>query len=184
MKPVTDALNHWIQTFVVHKTFKQFKLYLIPSGGVVQGVFYSMIYGTVPERHHSTQSNLLAFNFNTNTKENRIEVRVALSKPSVMSTVTSNSEIICCENLKCKDIITITEYVKKNFTNNIMAIYYKYNPAYFKHPENPIDEFKKLHPDDYNLVNGFIEGCKSLINKIENTNKKKKEIKHDFKKGT
>lgn len=180
MKPVTDALNHWIQTFVVHKTFKQFKLYLIPSGGIAQGVFYSMVYGTVPDRHHSTQSDLLAFNFNTNPKENRIEVRVALSKPSVMSDCTNHNEIVCCENLTCKDVITITEYVKKNFTNKIMEIYYKYNPAYFKHPENPTDEFKKLYPDDYNLVNGFIEGCKSLINKIENTNKRIKAKDSDF----
>lgn len=181
MKPVTDALNHWIQTFVVHKTFKKFKLYMIPSG-IGTGSFYSMVYGEVPERHHNSKSDLLAYNFNTNTKENRIEVRIVLAKPSVMSTCTSNNEIICCENLTCKDIITIAEYVKNNFTNKIMEVYFR-NPANFKHPENPIDDFKNFYPSDYNMVNGFIEGCKSLINKIENTNKKKKEIKQDFKKG-
>lgn len=181
MKPVTDALNHWIQTFVVHKTFKQFKLYLTPSGGA-PGVYYNMVYGKVPERHHNSESDLLAFNFITIPKENRIGVRIVLAKPSVISDCTSNYEIICCENLTCKDIITITEYVKKNFTNKIMEIYFR-NPAHFKHPENPIDDFKNYYPGDYNLVNGFIEGCKSLINKIENTNKKKNEIKQDFKKG-
>ena len=183
MKPVTDALNHWIQTFVVHKTFKKFKLYMIPSG-IGTGSFYSMVYNcSIPEWHHNSKSDLLAFNFNTNPKENRIEVRIVLAKPAAISTCTSNNEIICCENLTCKDIITITEYVKKNFTKNILEIYYKYNPANFKHPENPIDDFKYIYTRDYNLVNGFIEGCKSLINKIENTNKKKKEIKQDFKKG-
>lgn len=179
MKPVTDALNHWIQTFVVHKTFKQFKVYLVPSGGIAQGVFYSMCYGSVPDRHHNSQSNLLSFNFNTNPKENRIEVRIVLAKPSVMSDCTSNYEIVCCENLTCKDIITITEYVKKNFTDKIRENYYR-SPANYKHPDNPIDDFKKYYPSDYNLVNGFIEGCKSLINKIENTNKRIKAKDSDF----
>lgn len=183
MKPVTDALNNWIKTFVVHKTFKLFKLHLIPSDGRAQGVFYSMVYGTVPEQHHNSRSDLLAFHFSTNTKENKIEVNVVIAKPSVMSTCMSYNEKFCCKNLTCKDIITITEYVKKNYTKKIMEIYYN-NSASFNHPENPIDDFKKFYPSDYNLVNGFIEGCKSLINKIENTNKKKKEIKHDFKKET
>lgn len=181
MKPVTDALYNWIKTFVVHKTFKCFKLYMIPTDGQLLGVYYSMVYGTVPELHHNSQSELLAFHFSTDTKENKIKVRVVLAKPSVMSTRMSYNDEFCCENLTCKDIITITEYVKKNYTKKIMEIYY-YNPADFKHPENPIDDFKRLYPRDYNLANGFIEGCKSLINKIENTNKKKKEIKLDFRK--
>lgn len=180
MKPVTDALNRWIQTFVVHKTFKQFKVYLTPSGGIAHGVFYSMLYGTVPDRHHNSNSNLLAFNFNTNPKENKIEVRIVLAKPSVMSDCTSNYEIICCENLTCKDIIAITEYVKKNFTDKIMEVYYKYNPANYKHPDKPIEDFKKFYPSDYNLVNGFIEGCKSLIIKTEAMNKRLKAKERDF----
>jgi hypothetical protein len=104
-----------------------------------------MVYNcSVPEWHHNSKSDLLAFNFNTNPKENRIEVRIVLAKPAAISTCTSNYEIICCENLTCKDIITITEYVRKNFTNKILEIYYKYNPSNFKHPENPIDDFKYI----------------------------------------
>jgi hypothetical protein len=92
------------------------------------------------------------------------------------------SVCISCDRLKCKDITDFIEYFRKGFYG-INDVYYRPNPLIAHHPDDYVKTFKEFNAYDYKQIMDFFDGCKSFLEKRNETNKRVNDVKKDFKRG-
>lgn len=189
MKPASDALNNWIKTLITNHNHSRMKFIPINDSKYDRGTSYIIEFGSVPNYQAKEEDTLiriwLSTYFMNKPNNNHIHTNIMITKPSVLRTnKPQDSSCFCinCDRLKCKDIKDFIEYFRKSYTK-IDYIYYSHNTLIAYHPDDHVEKFKELNAYDYKQIMDFFDGCKSFLEKRNETNKRVKDAKKDFKKG-
>ena len=188
MKPVSDALNNWIKTLITNHNHSRMKFIPMNDNKYDRGTSYVIEFGTVPHYQTKKDDTLIRICMSTyymnHPNNNHIYTHIMITKPSVLRTdkpQDSSWFCISCDRLKCKDITDFIEYFRKGFYG-INDVYYRSNPLIAHHPDDYVKTFKEFNAYDYKQIMDFFDGCKSFLEKRNETNKRVKDVKKDFKK--
>lgn len=190
MKPVSDALNNWIKTLITNHNHSRMKFIPMNDNKYDRGTSYVIEFGSVPHFQSKKEDTLIRICMSTyymnHPNNNHIHTNILITKPSVLRTNNKpqDSSWFCinCDRLKCKDIKDFIEYFRKGFSK-INDVYYRPNSLIAYNPDDYAEKFKEFNAYDYKQIMDFFEGCKSFLEKRNETNKRVKDAKKDFKKG-
>ena len=189
MKPVSDALNNWIKTLITNHKHSRMKFIPLNDNKYDRGTSYVIEFGSVAHYQTKKDDTLIRICMSTYfmnlPNNNHIHTNILITKPSVLRTnKPQDSSWFCinCDRLKCKDISDFIDYFRKGFSE-IYDIYYRPNPLIAYHPDDHAERFKELNAYDYKQIMDFFDGCKSFLEKRNETNKRVKDVNKDFKKG-
>lgn len=189
MKPVSDALNNWIKTLITNHNHSRMKFIPMNDNKYDRGTSYVIEFGCVPHFQTKKEYTLIRICMSTyfmnKLNNNHIHTNIMITKPSVLRTdKPQDSSWFCinCDRLKCKDIVDFIEYFRKGFYK-ITEVYYRPNPLIAYNPKDYVEKFKEFNAYDYKQIMDFFDGCKSFLEKRNETNKRVKDAKKDFKKG-
>lgn len=189
MKPVSDALNNWIKTLITNHNHSRMKFIPMNDNKYDRGTSYVIEFGSVPHYQTKKDDTLIRICMSTyymnHPNNNHIYTHIMITKPSVLRTEKPQDSswfCISCDRLKCKDITDFIEYFRKGFYG-INDVYYRPNPLIAHHPDDYVKTFKEFNAYDYKQIMDFFDGCKSFLEKRNETNKRVNDAKKDFKRG-
>ena len=192
MKPAVSALNDWLKTIIVHKSFNYLRIYKCSPHYATIELAYAQQYSNVANHYEfmNVASIILAVE-EINGKLTNI-VKFSLSMPTGFVDFSTSDENKCKQytNISLKNLIDFVNLFRGMYSNNGRdSLSYFYNiPNHrnmgFTHDYKPFkDGFKKYFKDHQNEYNKFLEYRETLFNFFEKNSKinaKKKDVKKDF----
>ena len=192
MKPAVSALNDWLKTIIVHKSFNYLRIYkcsphyaTIELGVAQQYDYISNHY----ENRNIAIIDLCVDEINgklTNVVKLRLETPTGL----VESSNSYYSKIQTFQNITLKNLIEFVALFRGMYSNNGRdSLSYLYNiPNYknmgftydYKPFKGGFEEHFKKHQNEYNKFLEYREILFNFFDKNSKINAKKKDVKKDF----
>ena len=191
MKPAVSALNDWLKTIIVHKSFNYLRIYKSNAHyatielGVAQQ--YNYVSNNYEDRNIAT-IDLCVDEINgklTNVVKFRLDTPTGL----VQSSNSYYSKIQTYQNITLKNLIDFVDFFRNMLCIGKESLYYLYNiPNYnnmgFTHDYKPFngsfEEYFKKHQKEYNKFLEYRETLFNFFEKNSKINAKKKDVKKDF----
>lgn len=188
MKPAVSALNDWLKTIIVHKSFNYLHIYKCTPHFATIELGFAQQYNYISNNYEDrtiAKIDLCVDEINgklTNVVKFRLDTPTGL----VQSSNSYYSKIQTYQNITLKNLIEFVDFFRNMYRKELSHLYNipNYKNMGFTHDYKPFngsfEEYFKKHQKEYNK---FLEYRETLFNFFEKNSKinvKKKDVKKDF----
>lgn len=181
MKPSTDALNKWLQTFIIHPLFHNVKIHKWDS------TTGQLEWDNVPQYRNGyndfVNEQLFTIRLFSCLDENKKFIQrmtFVIKTPTLfVPRYMQPDDFKTFDNIKLRDIIEFKKISDQYlFSNAIRNIFYIRPPITYTYEKN-----LEVYCREYKRFNDFKEAMFGYFSNCEKINAKLKALKQDFKKG-
>lgn len=194
MKPAVSALNDWLKTIIVHKSFNNLRINKSSPHYATIELACAQQYSNIANHYETTNIALIMIAVEEINGKLTNVVKFSLSMPTGFLNFSTSDENKCEQytNITLKNLIDFVDFFKGMYCNGRNSLSYLYNiPNHrnmgFTHDYKPFkggfDAYFNDHKKEYEM---FIEQREILfgyLDKISKINAKKKDVNKDFVKG-
>ena len=195
MKPSVSALNDWLKTIIVHKSFNNLHIIKNKADYATIELGYAQQYNYATNHYEFT--NIASINISDDVVDGKLKnvviFRMTMPTGFVKATAGDKTKIVKFTNITLKNLIEFVDFFFEMYRKtDIGCLYYFYNipnhnnigfHSNYKPFPGGFDAYFNDHKKEYEM---FIEQREILfgyLDKISKINAKKKDIKKDFVKG-
>lgn len=195
MKPAVSALNDWLKTIIVHKSFNKLPIYKCNPHFACIILGFAQQYNYVTNHYEFTSiANIMIAVEEINGKLTNV-VKFSLDVPTGFVDFSSNDKNKCerYTNITLKNLIEFVDFFRKMYgTSGRNSLYHLYgipnhnNMGYlydYKPFKGGYEQYFKDHQKEYNKFLEYREFLFSFFDKNSKINAKKKDVIKDFVKG-
>lgn len=192
MKPAVTALNDWLKTIIVHKSFNNMRIYKSDSHFATIELTWEQQYNYASNNYEFTKtaSIILAVEEINGKLTNVVKFYMTMPTGFVDYSVSDECRYEQFTNITLKNLIEFVDFFKSMYHKE--SFYRLYNiPNHrnmgFTHDYKPFkggfEEHFKKHQNEYNQFLEYREILFNHLKKNSKINAKKKDVKKDFVKG-
>lgn len=194
MKPAVSALNDWLKTIIVHKSFNYLRIYKCSPHHATIELAYSQQYNHVTNHYETTNiASIMIAVEEINGKLTNV-VKFSLTMPTGLVDFSASDENRYEQytNITLKNLIDFVDFFRGMYCNGRDSLSYLYNiPNHhnmgftqdYKPYKGGFKEHFKNHKKEYNKFLEYREILFSYLDKVSKINAKKKDVNKDFVKG-
>lgn len=193
MKPAVSALNDWLKTIILHKSFNNLPIYK-------SGPHYANIELGRAQQYDYVSNNYVSeiiANISLTVQEINGKltniVRFYMTMPTGFVDATNTGKGVVFTNITLKNLIDFVDFFRNMYRSSDMeSLYYLYNiPNHnnmgfhcdYKPFKGSYEQYFKEHKKEYDKFLEYREILFSYLGKYSQINAKKKAINKDFVKG-
>lgn len=192
MKPSVSALNDWLKTIIVHKSFNNLHIYKSKPDYATIELGYAQQYDYVSNNYEFTNvaSISIADDVVDGKLKNVVFFRMTMPTGFVNSVAGDKTKCERFTNITLKNLIEFVDFFREMYRNpDRNSLYSLYNiPNHnnmgfvrdYKPFKGGFDQYFKDLQKEYNKFLEYREILFSHLDKISKINKKKKDVKKDF----
>lgn len=192
MKPSESALNDWLKTIIVHKSFNNLHIYKCnPHFACIRLGFAQQYNYTSNQYEFTSIANIMIAVEEINGKLTNV-VKFSLNMPTGFVDFSTYDKCKCerYTNITLKNLIEFVDFFRemysktgRNSLNHLYGIPNHNNMGYiydYKPFKGGFDQYFKDLQKEYNKFLEYREILFSHLDKISKINKKKKDVEKDF----
>lgn len=191
MKPAVSALNDWLKTIIVHKSFNYLHIYKCTPHFATIELGFAQQYNYVSNNYEDR--NIAKIDLCVDEINGKLTnvVKLHLETPTglVPSSNSYYSKIQTYQNITLKNLIDFVDLFNSLYRNRKDSLFHLYNiPNYnnmgFTHDYKPFngsfEEYFKKHQKENDKFLEYRETLFNFFDKNSKINAKKKDVKKDF----
>jgi len=191
MKPAVSALNDWLKTIIVHKSFNNLHIYKCSPHFACIRLGIAQQYNYASNHYEFTDiATIMIAVEEINGKLTNV-VKFSLSMPTGFVEYNAGDKAKCEQytNITLKNLIEFVDFFSGLYRNRKESLYHLYNiPNHnnmgFTHDYKPFngsfEQYFKKHQKEYNKFLEYREILFNFLDKKSKINIKKKDVKKDF----
>ena len=191
MKPAVSALNDWLKTIIVHKSFNYLHIYKCTPHFATIELGFAQQYNYVSNNYEDR--NIAKIDLCVDEINGKLTnvVKLHLETPTglVPSSNSYYNKIQTYQNITLKNLIDFVDFFSSLYRNRQDSLFHLYNiPNYknmgFTHDYKPFngsfEEYFKKHQKENDKFLEYRETLFNFFEKNSKINAKKKDVKKDF----
>ncbi|MBO7693300.1 MAG: hypothetical protein J6T10_11780 [Methanobrevibacter sp.] len=192
MKPATSALNDWLKTIIVHKSFNNLRIHKSDPHFATIELATEQQYSNASNHYEFTSiASIYLAVVEINGKLTNV-VKFCMTMPSGFVDYSLSDGYRCEQftNITLKNLIDFVEFFRKMYRQDSLSQMYNipnYHNMGFTHDYKPFkgsfEQYFFQHKKEYDKFLEYREILFSYLDKNSKINAKKKDIKMDFVKG-
>lgn len=191
MKPAVSALNDWLKTIIVHKSFNDLRIYKSDSHFATIELTWEQQYNYATNNYEFTKTAIIILAVEKINGKLTNVVKFYMTIPTGFVDYSISDDFRAqYSNITLKNLIDFVDFFRNMYRKEHLSQLYNipnYHNMGFTQDYKPFkdgfEQYFKNHQKEYNKFLEYREILFSYLEKKSKINSKKKDIKKDFVKG-